>query len=111
MLNFDLDVEQHGRSALITIQGDLDIQVAQRVADELRRVESSEPELLAVDLRCLSFMDSSGMGLIAAAHLRAADAGRRFIIVKPPAGVIRAFEISGLAEKITIVDDLSDAYP
>jgi anti-sigma B factor antagonist len=106
LLNFDLQTETEGSSALVRIRGDLDLQVVDRVADALARIESDEPELLVIDLSRLSFMDSTGMGVIAAAHVRALDTGRRFVIVSPPAGVRQAFEISGLNEVITVVDDL-----
>ena len=108
MLNFDLETESQGSSTLVRIRGDFDLQVGQRVADELSEIESAEPDLLVVDLSRLSFMDSTGMGVIAAAHLRSVDARRRFVIVGPPPGVRRAFEVSRLKEVITVVDDLSE---
>jgi anti-anti-sigma factor len=111
VLNFGLQTETQGNSALVTIRGDLDVQVAEHVADELSRVESTSPDVLVLDLRRLSFMDSSGMAVVAAAQARAAAAGRRFAVVAPPAGVMRAFEVSGLAELVTIADDVAQVYP
>jgi anti-anti-sigma factor len=111
VLNFDLQTETEGRSALVRIRGDLDLQVVDQVADALARIESDEPELLVIDLSRLSFMDSTGMGVIAAAHIRAVDAGRRFAIVTPPAGVKQAFERTKLNEVITTTDDLASVYP
>jgi anti-sigma B factor antagonist len=111
VLNFGLETETEGNSVLVTIRGDLDIQVAEHVADELSRVESNNPDVLVLDLRRLSFMDSSGMAIVAAARARAAAADRRFAIVAPPAGVMRAFQVSGLAELVTIADEVADVYP
>jgi anti-sigma B factor antagonist len=111
LLNFDLQTETEGSSALVRIRGDLDLQVVDRVADALARIESDEPELLVIDLSRLSFMDSTGMGVIAAAHIRAVDAGRRFAIVIPPPGVRQAFERTKLTEVITTTDDLANVYP
>lgn len=111
VLNFDLQIETAGSSALVRIRGDLDLQVVDQVADALARIESDEPELLVIDLSSLSFMDSSGMGVIAAASIRAGDAGRRFAIVIPPAGVRQAFERTKLDEVITTTDDLANVYP
>jgi anti-sigma B factor antagonist len=111
VLNFGLETETQGSSVLVTIRGDLDIQVTEHVADELSRVESANPTVLVLDLRRLSFMDSSGMAVVAAAHARATDAGRRFAVVAPPAGVMHAFKISGLADLITIAAEVSEAYP
>ena len=111
MLNFDLQTEQEGNAALISVRGDLDIQVAERVADALTEAESTEADLLVLDLSGLTFLDSTGMGVIAAAHVRAIDASRRFVIVRPPTGVRQAFELSGLDEVVTIVDELATVYP
>jgi hypothetical protein len=51
------------------------------------------------------------MAVVAAAHTRALDAGREFVLVRPLGGVMRAFQISRLADHITMVDDLSEVYP
>jgi anti-anti-sigma factor len=111
MLNFDLETETEGNSALVRIRGDLDLQVVDRVTEALTQLESVEPELIVVDLSRASFMDSSGMGTIAAAHIRAREAGRRFAIVRPPGGVRQAFDRTRLDEVITITDDLASIYP
>jgi anti-sigma B factor antagonist len=111
VLNFDLETETQGASALLRIRGDLDLQVVEQVTDALTRIESGEPGLLVIDLSSLTFMDSSGMGAIAAAHIRAGEAGRRFAIVRPPAGVRQAFDRTRLDEVITIGNDLASVYP
>jgi anti-sigma B factor antagonist len=111
VLNFDLETETNGSSALVSIRGDLDLQVVDQVSEALTRIESDEPELLVIDLRRLTFMDSTGMGVIAAAHIRARDAGRRFAIVRPPAGVRQAFDRTKLDQVITVADDLASVYP
>jgi anti-sigma B factor antagonist len=111
MLNFDLETETEGTSALVRVRGDLDLQVVDEVTEALARIESAEPELLVIDLSRLTFMDSSGMGAVAAAHARAQETGRRFAIVRPPAGVRQAFDRTRLDEVITIGDDLASVYP
>ena len=111
VLNFDLETEREGSSALVRIRGDLDLQVVERVTEAVAALESDAPELIVIDLSRLTFMDSSGMGVIAAAHARAREAGRRFAIVRPPAGVRQAFDRTRLDEVITITDDLAGVYP
>jgi anti-anti-sigma factor len=111
MLNFGLEASKRGTSALVTLRGDFDVQVVEEVTAKLAEVESTGPELLVLDLSGLSFLDSSGMGVIAAAHSRAVAAGRRFLVVDPPWSVMRAFKLSGLDEVITIVQDLASVYP
>lgn len=111
LLNFELETETKGSSALVKVRGDLDLQVVQRLTDQLTLIESKQPELLVIDLSGLSFMDSTGMAAIAAASIRAGEAGRRFALVTPPSGVRQAFELTKLDEVITTTDDLASVYP
>ena len=106
VLNFDLESRVEGDRAIVTVRGDLDLQVAERVVNEIAKVEERSPTLLVLDLSGLSFLDSSGMGVIAAAQARAIEAGRRIVLVKPPYTVRRAFELSGFDDVIEVVDDL-----
>jgi anti-anti-sigma factor len=106
MLNFDVEARVEGDRAIVAVRGDFDLQVAERVVAEIEKVEERAPALLVIDLSRLSFLDSSGMGVIAAAQARAVEAGRRIVLVKPPYSVRRAFELSGFDEVIEVVDDL-----
>jgi anti-anti-sigma factor len=56
-------------------------------------------------------MDSTGMGVVAAAHVRAMEEGWRFVIVNPPALVRQAFDRTGFSEVVTTTDDLASVYP
>ncbi len=111
MLNFDVQTRTEGTSTLVTVGGDLDLQVAARVADEIAQAEAGQPDLLVLDLSGLSFMDSAGMGVVAAAHARAVDVGRRFVVVRPPYSVRRAFELSNFNEMLEIVEDVESVFP
>ena len=106
VLNFDLESQVDGDRAIVTVIGDFDLQVAQRVVNELARVEAGEPSLLIIDLSRVSFLDSAGMGVIAAAQARATEGGRELAVVRPPYSVRRAFEVSGFGEVINVVDDI-----
>jgi anti-anti-sigma factor len=106
MLNFDVESRVDGDRTIVTVRGDFDLQVAERVVAELTKVEERSPELLVIDLSGLSFLDSSGMGVIAAAQARAVEEGRRIVLIRPPYSVRRAFQVSGFDDVITVVDDL-----
>jgi len=106
VLNFDLESRVDGDRAVVTVIGDFDLQVAQRVVNELTKVEEGGPALLIIDLSRLSFLDSAGMGVIAAAQARATESGRELAVVRPPYSVRRAFEVSGFGEVINVVDDI-----
>ena len=81
----------------IALAGELDLNNAGTVQDELDRVETEDALTIVVDLSQLTFIDSSGVQLVLAAHARAAEGGR-LALLRGPASVQRVFEICGVAE-------------
>jgi anti-anti-sigma factor len=97
-----------GETQLITLVGKLDVAGATEVERELRRVERSEPTVIVIDLRELTFIDSTGIALIVDANQRSAHIGHRLIVVSANPRVQRAFETCG--EDLPLVATLpSDA--
>lgn len=103
----DMGVEvRHEKGAVhVALQGELDISSAERVEQELRRVEDMSPSTMVLDLRPLRFIDSTGLRLVLAADLRARRDGRRLLIVRGPDIVHRVFRIALLDRRLEFVDD------
>lgn len=81
---------------VITLTGELDAASAPALAAALGEVEANPPDLLCIDLSGLTFMDSTGLRLILAAHKRALSSGRRLVIVPGPPDVQAVFQVTGL---------------
>ncbi len=92
----------------VALRGELDLSSADRVERELERVESERPDLIVLDLRGLTFLDSTGLRLIVTADQRARQSGRRLAVVRGPATVQRVFSITKLDERLDMVDDISE---
>ena len=76
-----------------------------------RENESSaerEPERLIVDLSGLTFIDSTGLGVLIEARTRLANR-RAFLLAAPGLETRRALEISGLDRHFSVHDSLDDA--
>jgi anti-anti-sigma factor len=58
-----------------------------------------------VDLRGLTFIDSSGLRALIIADQRARAEGDRFIVVRGPDRVNDVLEITGVAKQIELVDE------
>lgn len=89
----------------VELTGELDLATAPKLDDELGRVEEGAPGVIVLDLRPLSFMDSSGLRALLAADSRARDAGRRLVLVRGDERVQRVLRITRLDERLEIVDD------
>jgi anti-sigma B factor antagonist len=104
-----LDIETENRDGLVhvVLRGELDLSTVNKVQDELKRVESSSPAVLVLDLSKLTFLDSTGLRCLVTADQRARDEGRRVVLVRGPDPVQRVFSITRLEERLEMVDDAS----
>ena len=64
--------------------------------------------LVIVDLRELEFMDSTGLSVLVKAHQRAEEQGRRFGLVNGSQQVQRLLTLTGVADRLTVVDAPED---
>ena len=108
MTAFSMDTDVRDGVTRIVLTGEFDLSVVPRVEDELARVESTEPTMVVLDLRGLTFMDSSGLRVVVGANERARKHDRRFIVVNGPDAVRRVFEITKVDEVVKLVDDPSE---
>jgi anti-anti-sigma factor len=100
----------HGEGSVrIALEGELDHSSALTLDDELRRAEAKGVPVLVLDLRELRFMDSTGLAIIASACRRMRRAGRRLIIACPTNAVRRIFQLTGMMERLDVVDDYAFA--
>ena len=100
----DLTTARASDAVHVQLSGELDISETARVERELRTVDATRPERVVLDLRGLSFMDSSGLRLIVSAYRRLAEDGRRLQIVQGPPPIRRIFEVTRLDGRLEFID-------
>ena len=89
----------------VALSGELDMSSALVFDEELKRIEDGEEGTVVLDLHALKFLDSTGLRLILNAHQRALRAGRRLRIVPGTAAVKRIFRLTGVIERLDIIDE------
>jgi len=94
--------EREGDAQVIELSGELDLDGAPRLEEELRRVEASDVHSIVVDLGELEFIDSTGIRLLVMASERCPDG--RFSLLRGPRPVHRVFEITDLADRLPFAD-------
>lgn len=94
--------EREGDAHVIELLGELDLDGAPRLEQELRRVESTDAGVIVVDLGGLQFIDSTGIRLIVMASERCRPG--RFSLLRGPRHVHRVFEITDLADRLPFAD-------
>jgi len=88
----------------LALAGEFDLSNATQVEDAIKDVERESPELIVLDLRELTFMDSTGLRVMVSADARARDKSRRLVVVQGPESVHRVFRITGLDDHLDIVE-------
>jgi anti-sigma B factor antagonist len=107
MRGFALTIEPlAGDAVRIALRGELDLEHAYTFDEEMRRVEGAHPSCLVLDLRGLSFLDSSGLGRLLAANRRARRAQRRLLLVRGSKAVQRLLAITAVGQHFETVTEL-----
>jgi anti-sigma B factor antagonist len=103
-----IEARDHDGLAHVVLTGELDLSTIDKVEQELNRVEGDRPDVVALDLSRLTFLDSSGLRVIVSADKRARRENRRFVVVRGPETVQRVFSITRLDQQLELVDDVSE---
>ena len=104
---FDIDVMSGDSATWLSLRGEFDIANAPHLEREIRRFADAGGARLVIDLRGLSFIDSTGLRIVLETRQRAADQGFDLEIVRGPAQVQRVFELTGLDDRLPFVDEAS----
>lgn len=102
--NFGVEVVDGEQAVVIGVSGELDLATSPELERELQRSTASAAELLIIDLRKLEFMDSTGLSVLVRAHQKTTQSGKQFAVVKGPQQVQRLLSLTGVAERLTVVD-------
>jgi anti-sigma B factor antagonist len=95
---FAVDSYDFEGGRVVMPRGELDASTCPELAEHLSGPSGS---LIVVDLVELTFIDSSGLGLLHDARRRAIEDGGNFVVCDPSPAVRRVMEITGLDTWIT----------
>lgn len=98
-----------GEAVMLHLDGELDISGAKTLQQALVEIERDPPPVLALDLRGLAFIDSSGLRAVLAADDAARRDGRSVVLIEGPPDVQEVFRVTLLEERFQFVkhpDDL-----
>jgi anti-sigma B factor antagonist len=105
-----VSLEEAGGKPVLRAAGEVDVATAPKLRDSLAEIPQGTGVVI-VDLSEVSFIDSSGLGVLVAAWKRFSDghegAELRLVVVRP--GIERVLEVTGLASVFSIFPTLEDA--
>jgi anti-sigma B factor antagonist len=97
-----LSVSTTGAAARVSAVGEIDSSSAPQLREQLEEVLDGDVAELTVDLDGVTFLDSAGLCVLAAAHRRAAGQGVRLRVLASHRAVIRPLQITGLYDLLGV---------
>lgn len=95
--------------AVVEVTGDVDVYSAAVLRERLDRLIASGVVELILDLEGVTFMDSTGLGVLVGRLRRVKMAGGSISLVCTVPRILRVFGITGLDQVFPLFDSLQDA--
>ena len=100
-----LEAARVGPASYLVLIGELDLSCVERFRGSLEKAIADGPQDLVIDLRSVTFIDSTGLTLLLKADSIAREEGFTLHIVRSPTEIVKAvFEASGLNTLLPLTD-------
>lgn len=110
MTELTVDLQEDGDRSVLALTGELDLDSVGRLRERAQeQVTAGKAKVLVLDMSGLSFIDSSGLGLLIDLRRLAMGAGVAFELRQVPPGPARVIAIAGLTETFGIGSSEGDS--
>ncbi|MBP2325761.1 anti-anti-sigma factor [Kibdelosporangium banguiense] len=104
-----VDRRLDGAAVVLRASGEIDMNTAPLLAEELEQAISTNPELIVVDLSDVTFFGSAGIAALLNAREQHTETGGRLRLVATHGPVLRSLEIAGVLELLPIYPSIPEA--
>ncbi|MBO9609265.1 MAG: anti-sigma F factor antagonist [Paenibacillaceae bacterium] len=105
-MSLQMDLEQGRKALIVRLKGELDHHTAEIVRSRMEQaIEQGNAAHVVLNLKDLSFMDSSGLGVILGRYKQISGKGGKMVVCDVSPAVYRLFEMSGLPKILTFQDN------
>jgi len=99
-----LDIEDRGDHAVISAAGEIDAATAGSLADAVTTALAEGHKRVLVDFSDVTFIDSTGLGVLVKSHRAAVAAGATFAVVHPTPQTLKLIRVLGLDQLLKIYE-------
>lgn len=99
MTEFRLEIT----SATVRVIGDVDLSSREAFDEAVLPLCAEAGQVVTVDLRDVTFMDSTGLNALITAHRLAEQHGSQISVCDLPPHVLKLFEVTGVGELLNVI--------
>lgn len=104
-MSLQIDLTTKDKVLIIRLVGELDHHTAEKVRQQVeQKIEVNSVRHILLNLEELTFMDSSGLGVILGRYKQITQLGGKMIICAISPSIYRLFELSGMFKILEIVE-------
>lgn len=101
-MDLSFDVVDHGGIPVLAVTGEIDVYTAPSLRQQLVELSQKGATTAVVDLSDVSFVDSTGLGVLVSGLKRFREAGGDLPLVVTQPQILKVLEITGLATVFTV---------
>jgi stage II sporulation protein AA (anti-sigma F factor antagonist) len=101
-MSLQIEMEHHRKALIVRLKGELDHHTAEAVKAQMESaITKGEINHIVLSMKDLTFMDSSGIGVIIGRYKQITSKGGKMIVCDVNPAVYRLFELSGMFKILT----------
>lgn len=105
-MKLEIETEVMNNTLIVRLKGELDHHSADLVKFRMEQaIESGQSRHIILGMKDLTFMDSSGLGVILGRYKQIKNKGGKMVVCDVNPAVYRLFEMSGLFKILSIEDN------
>jgi anti-sigma B factor antagonist len=103
-----IERDERGAWSVVSVSGEVDLATSPELRDALNAALEASTQVV-IDLSQVSFLDSTGLGVLVQAHQRAEAEGASLRLVVTESSVRRVIDVTGLSRVFSLHDSLGAA--
>lgn len=101
-MNLSIQNNTEGSNVSLIVKGEVDVSNAGELRSALEAAAEAAPESIEVNLAEVSYIDSTGIGVLVGAAHSAEEAKRSFSVVSPQPNVKRVLGLLGVEKDLNV---------
>jgi anti-sigma B factor antagonist len=97
-------INEMGKTNMVCIKGEIDIYSIEKFRDTIEKIIKTQAPEIILDCSELSYMDSTGMGVLIELRNKTKEMGQKIIMMNPRPNIKKLLTLTGVDKIIEVID-------